>query len=182
MKDIVKMAQAQQAAKETATKPATKAPGTRKAPAKRTAKAPAKAAKTTPAAKVKVSAYSIRGGYEQVTHNRAHFSALTVAALVVSGFVALTKNGASKAKGKGDRAFFKRIASPTAGRYWTAIQRMKADEITADGLNAIHDRLTNESNQYKTDMDTIRAFVEGMKKGGPVKVGDTTYKFDKAIS
>jgi hypothetical protein len=153
-----------------------RAPAARKAPAKGTA-----TVKT-------VSAFTVApdrtGRYDPFKSDRALFSAYTIAALMVAGFLSLTAKGApSKPKSKPQSALLRALIGPVAWRHWTVTrERITPDGLTVDGLNEVQRRLAGESKGYNTELSLVRAVKTAIQKGGKIDRNGRPVKFDSPVS
>lgn len=127
--------------------------------------------------KVKARAYALEAGkpYTQLVAHRSHFAAYTLAALTVAGMIRLNKASASKSGKAGDLKLLRSLVGKTAYKTWTPERVNKDGRVTVAGLNEVNTRLSG-GNRYATEMDLVKTFVQGMRKGGEVKLGDTHYK------
>lgn len=134
--------------------------------------------------KSKVAAFhTLEAGtpYRNLSHNRTAFSAFTLAALAVSGYLQLTAKSATKARSKGNTALFKKLVGKTAFKTWKVRMNKEQVALSADGLNEVSARLAGESH-YSTDMITVKEFVTAIQNGGTLKVGPQAFDFCATVT
>lgn len=160
-----------------ATKKVAGKPATRKVATKATAKVAAKAP-----AKVANAVYVTAAGspYQALSGNKKVFSAFTIALLGATGFLRINKASISKG-GKGDLKRFKKVAGPSAARYWATTNKfVTEDGISDDGIANLRNRLDGKGG-FKTTLELVGQVHTVLTKGGDLKVDGVTYKFDTQV-
>ena len=125
------------------------------------------------ATKKTITTYTVNGkaGYADVKASRTAFSALTIASLVVTGLLQLSKTGApTRGRRKYSKSALSAIVGSTTPKYWTTKSRLDDNGLTVDGLNEIQRRLTDPKYSYRTTRAAVDAFVTGLKSGGEIEV------------
>ena len=151
-----------------------------------------------------VTVHCLRGGkkspYSALTSHRSHFSAFTIAALMVANYVTISAKGAPTA-GKKNRQFsmLRGLIGASAWSHWngtterliheagytdddTGEKFPQVQEITTNGLNCIQARLSGNGKGYNTDLPTVHAFRAAILEGGKVKIDDREYDFSETVS
>jgi hypothetical protein len=116
--------------------------------------------------------------YRQLMSNRMAFSALTLASLIVTGYLKLNAKSVSASRSKGKPTVFKRMSGDSAWKTWKRRMDEEHTMLNAQGLNEVDARLSSaQGNAYHTDIMMVAEFVNAMKTGGTVKVDGKTYHF-----